>query len=151
MDVSYTLFDSSRVGETTLLDVYPFYPVYPGEQNLRLVEDRHELSFVLGKRTCGFVGVECGLPITGVSSAQASGKPGNVGGNALDSHRAEIDDAGYLIANEEDVVVPDIAEAGLKGNRDCGCCFESSLKGYQSGADERQDFGRSFFRRRIGD
>ncbi len=69
MDVCYTVFDCGRVGEATPLYKYPFYPVYPGEQNLGLVEDRHELALVVRKWPYGFVSGDGGLPILSVISA----------------------------------------------------------------------------------
>ncbi len=150
MDVCYTVFDCERIGEATPLYKYPFYPVYPGEQDLGLVEGRDELSFVVRKRTNAFVSGDGGLPILWIILAEAASETSHVGGDSLDSHCAEIDDPGDLVTLEENVVMPDIAEAGLQDNRDGGCRFENSLKSHQSGANEIQNFERSGSQRGIG-
>ena len=49
---------------------------------------------------------------------------GDVGGGGIDVDGAEIDEAGDFVAGEEDVVVPDIAEAGLQREVTLGERFE---------------------------
>ena len=50
----------------------------------------------------------------GSCGSKASQQAGDVGGGGVDFDGAEIDEAGDFVAGEEDVVVPDVAQAGLQ-------------------------------------
>ena len=52
------------------------------------------------------------LPCFTVIPHQAAEEAGKIAGCGIDPHRSEIDDAGDLIAGEEDVVVPEVADDG---------------------------------------
>ncbi len=69
-------------------------------------------------------------------------------GGRVDVDGAEIDDAGDLVAGEEDVVVPDVAQAGLQRNATSasGCELGNRARqgSWQHGeelAGQRSEFG----------
>jgi len=49
---------------------------------------------------------------------EATEEAGNVAGDGVEPHRAEIDDAGDLIAGDEEMGVPDVAQARLDRSLD---------------------------------
>lgn len=73
---------------------------------------------------------------------------GEVGGGGVEGNGAEIHEAGYVIAGEENVVVPDVAEAWLQGQGSVGerfeltdCAWNRVRQFGQELAGERQEFG----------
>jgi hypothetical protein len=48
-----------------------------------------------------------------VVAAKAAKQTSNIGGNGVQPHRSNVDDAAYSVAFEENVVVPDVSKAWL--------------------------------------
>ena len=72
------------------------------------------------KRADRVVGVEA--PTTGapVAPEPFRQEPGEVGGDGLEPHRAEVDQPGHAVALEQEVIGPGVAQAGLSGDHEAG-------------------------------
>ena len=118
------------VVESATIDVNPADPVAAGKHVAAGIEGVRGAGFFRAERADSVVGGEAFLPSIGdrrrtfplplptregrKRRSKAPKQAGDVGRRSVDVDCAEIDEAGDFVAGEENVVLPDVAQAGLQ-------------------------------------
>ena len=103
-----------------LFQVDPFQPLQAAHQHRAAVKDGHQPQLVVAQVSNPVVGLQTPVPVGRAVAGQAAQQPGHVGSRVLRSHRAKVHNAADLLAHEQHVSMPDVADAGLQRHADLG-------------------------------
>ncbi len=103
--------------EDAAFNVDPAEPIRAAEEDATGVEGSDGLEFCGRQWANCRVSGEADAAGLCVVTGEAAEESGHVAGGSFDLHRAEIDQAGDSVAGEQDVIVPDVAEARLEVKR----------------------------------
>ena len=99
--------------ELSPIDKYPLQPIHAGEEHGRFIEHLNQMAFGLIESPNRFIGLDTDSPVVLIVFRQAAQQARDVGCHCLASQGAKIDDARNCIFNEQNVIVPYIANARL--------------------------------------
>jgi hypothetical protein len=100
-----------------IFEVNPAEPVRAAEEDAAGVEGGDGLEFGGRERPDCRVGGEADVAVFPVIASETAEESCHVAGRCFDLQRAEVDQATDDIAGEQNVIVPDVAQAGLHGKR----------------------------------
>src|SRR5262245_35724029 len=100
-----------------ILDVEPVQPIRGAEHHAGPIEHASQRCFRYVQGTNVTVRGKTGVPHIHIVADQAAQHAAQIGRRGVNAHAAIVDDAVNLIAGEENVIVPDVANAWLQSTR----------------------------------